>query len=93
MVITAPTRAIVIFPGGFGTLHHFFEILTLMQTKKMEKIPIILYDRKHWEPLHKYIKSYLVHDIHTISDEDDELYQIVDDRDSVIKVIRDYYSR
>ena len=89
LIITAPSKAFVFFPGGFGTMHQFFEVLTLMQTKKMEKVPVILYNHKFWEPLHAFIKKTMVHDEETIGDEDDELYQIVDSVDAIVKIIRD----
>lgn len=89
LIITAPAKAFVFFPGGFGTLHQLFEVLTLMETKKMQKIPVILYNRKFWEPIHQWIKQTMVHDEETVSDTDDELYQIVDSVDSVLKVIKD----
>lgn len=87
LIITTPSKAFVFFPGGFGTLHQLFEILTLIQTKKTKKIPIILYNHDYWEPLHKFIKSIMVHKLETINDEDDELYQIVDDVDTIMKII------
>ena len=89
MIITAPSKAFVFFPGGFGTLHQLFEVLTLFQTKKMQKIPVILYDHKFWEPLHAWIKQVMVHDEETINDEDDELYQIVDSVDAAVKLIKE----
>lgn len=87
LIITAPTKAFVFFPGGLGTMHQLFEILTLIQTKKMAKVPVILYDHEFWGPLHAYIKETMVHDVKTVSDEDDELYQIVDDEESIMKII------
>ncbi len=90
MVVTTPTKAFVFYPGGLGTLHQLFEVLTLIQTKKMKKVPVILYDHEFWGPLHAYIKSILVHDVDTISSEDDELYQIVDSEESILKVIDDF---
>ncbi len=87
LIVTAPTKAFVFFPGGLGTLHQLFEVLTLIQTFKMPKVPVILVDHAFWQPLHNYIKEVLVHGKKTISDEDDELYQIVDDVDGVLKVI------
>lgn len=89
LIITAPSKAFIFFPGGFGTLHQLFEILTLMETKKMEKIPVILFDHKYWEPLHLFIKKTMVHDVETIDDEDDELYQIVDNVDAIIKLVKE----
>lgn len=89
VIITAPSKAFVFFPGGFGTLHQLFEVLTLFQTKKMQRIPVILYDHKFWEPLHAWIKKVMVHDEETIGDEDDELYQIVDSVDAAVKLIKE----
>lgn len=87
LILTAPSNAFVFFPGGFGTLHQLFEVLTLVQTKKIEPMPIIMYNHKYWEPLHKFIKDTMVHDLETIGDEDDELYQIVDDEDSIVGLV------
>ena len=90
LIITAPAKAFVFFPGGFGTLHQLFEILTLMETKKMERVPVILVDHSFWEPLHTFIKESLVHKFETISDEDDEWYQIVDTVDAAMDIIADF---
>ncbi|MFH1947471.1 MAG: TIGR00730 family Rossman fold protein [Candidatus Magasanikbacteria bacterium] len=87
LILTAPSKAFVFFPGGFGTLHQLFEVLTLMQTKKVPMMPVILYNHKFWEPLHQFIKQTMVHNLETISDKDDELYQIVDDVDTAIDLI------
>ncbi len=93
LIVTAPSEGFIFFPGGFGTLHQLFEILTLIQTKKMDPKPVILFDRAFWQPMHALIKKHLVHDVHTINDEDDELYQIVDDVGSVLKVLADAHSK
>lgn len=90
LIVTAPSDAFVFFPGGLGTMHHFFEVLTLMQTGKMVKRPVILYDHSFWGPLHTYIKEVLYHGVGTISDTDDELYQIVDDVDSIFTAIEQW---
>lgn len=87
LIITTPTSAFIFFPGGFGTLHQLFEVLTLMQTKKIKRRPVILYDHAFWGPLHTFIKKILVHDVKTVGPEDDELYQIVDSVESVMEVI------
>jgi len=90
LIITAPSKAFIFFPGGFGTLHQLFEILTLIQTGKMQKVPIILLDHSFWEPLHAFIKKIFVHNFETIADEDDELYQIVDSVESAIELIKEF---
>lgn len=90
MILTAPSKAFVFFPGGFGTLHQLFEVLTLIQTGKMQKIPIILFDHEFWTPLHAHIKKIFVHELETVGDPDDELYQVVSDVDSVVKIIKEF---
>lgn len=87
MVMTAPSDAFVFYPGGFGTMHELFEVLTLIQTGKMEKAPVILVDHDFWEPCHAFIKKIFDHGLHTISPHDDELYQIVDDEGTVMDLI------
>ncbi|MEK7643817.1 MAG: TIGR00730 family Rossman fold protein, partial [Patescibacteria group bacterium] len=62
LIVTTPTRAFVFYPGGFGTLHQLFEVLTLIQTKKMTMVPVILVNHNFWEPLHSYIKKMMVHE-------------------------------
>lgn len=89
LVVTTPSEGFVFYPGGFGTLHQLFEVLTLIQTRKMERLPVILVDHTFWGPLHTFIKEMLVHDVDTVADEDDELYQIVDSEESVFKVLGD----
>lgn len=87
LIITAPSRAFVFYPGGLGTMHHLFEVLTLIQTKKIQKMPVILIDHEFWGPLHFFIKKLFVHKFETVSDEDDELYQIVDSHESAMEII------
>ncbi len=87
LILTAPSNAFVFFPGGFGTLHQLFEVLTLIETKKIEPMPVILFNHKYWEPMHKFIKQTMVHDLETVGDEDDEYYQIVDSVDSIIDLV------
>lgn len=90
LIITSPATAFVFLPGGFGTLHQFFEVLTLIQTKKMEPMPVILYDHEYWQPLLGFIKEYMVHKYQTIADLDDEFYQIVDSEDHLIEMIKNF---
>lgn len=89
LILTTPSDAFVFFPGGFGTMHQLFEVLTLIQTRKMKKVPVILYDHAFWEPLHAFIKKTMVHDVETIVDEDDELYEIVDDVGDIMRIIEE----
>ncbi len=72
----------VIMPGGFGTLDEFFEVLVLIQTKKVEGFPLILVGRKYWEPLIEFMMCRLV-DGATINKEDIDLFSVTDSPDEV----------
>lgn len=87
LIITMPSLAFVFFPGGFGTLHQLFEVLTLMQTGKTEHMQVILFGRKFWTPLDKFIKEIQAKEFHTVEEKDTELYHIVDTVVDVVKMI------
>ena len=82
--------AYVVMPGGFGTLDELAEMLTLVQTGKSRRIPIILVDSNFWAGLVDWFKSTLV-SAGTISETDLELVQIIDDPDEIIEAIFCYY--
>ena len=78
----------IFFPGGFGTLDEFFEILTLVQTKKICKLPIILIDKGFWQPLLDWHRKTLYQENKTVSKEDLELYHLVNDADEALAHIK-----
>ncbi len=80
-------EAYIFFPGGYGTLDEFFEIITLIQTGKIEKIPIIMFGSDFWNPLADFMKKQLL-DRGTISPEDVHLYKITDSEEEVVDIIR-----
>ena len=77
----------IFFPGGFGTLDEFFEIITLVQTGKIEKVPIILMGSDFWNPLDNFMKKEFI-SRKTIDIEDTTIYTITDSEDEVIDIIR-----
>ncbi len=77
----------IYFPGGFGTFDELFEILTLIQTKKIPQVPIILFGSAFWNPLQQFIRDYMITN-EKINPEDLNLYVITDDMDLVIDTIR-----
>jgi uncharacterized protein (TIGR00730 family) len=80
-------EAYIFFPGGYGTLDEFFEIITLVQTNKIERMPIILVGSDFWKPLDNLMrKEMLGRD--TIDTEDLKLYTITDDLDEVIEIVK-----
>ncbi len=78
VMLTFASEVYVYFPGGFGTLDEFFEIITLMQTKKIERLPVILYGKEYWEPLLRWFEKDLLKKYGAVSVEDLELYHLVD---------------
>ena len=82
------TEVCVFCPGGFGTLNELFEILTLLQTKKIGNIPVILFGSDFWSPIEKVIKEVLIEKYQTVSIEDLNLYVIKDDEDEILEIIK-----
>lgn len=87
VMLTFASEVYVYFPGGFGTLDELFEILTLIQTKKIERIPIVLYGKDYWEPLIRFFEKDLLKKHKTISPEDLDLFHLVDDVNDAYKYI------
>lgn len=87
VMLTFASDVYIYFPGGFGTLDEFFEIITLVQTKKINRIPIILYGKKYWGPLDEWFQNCLAGEFATISPEDTKLYTVVDSVDEAYEVI------
>ena len=84
------SQGFVVMPGGFGTLDEFFEALTLIQTHKIDKFPLILVGTEFWTGLLDWIKSTLL-EYKNISPEDINLIHIVDHEDEVLQVLNDFY--
>jgi len=86
------SQGFVVMPGGFGTLDELFEAITLIQTKKIGKFPIILVGRKFWNGLFEWIKNTLLEE-GTISAKDLDLISLVDTEDEVLDVINNFYKK
>ncbi|MBU0546661.1 TIGR00730 family Rossman fold protein [Patescibacteria group bacterium] len=89
VMLSFSSKAYVFFPGGFGTLDEFFEMVTLVQTKKLTKpIPIIAVGKEYWQDLFKWLKSeiYLKHKM--IKKEDLEIFQLVDSAEEAYNIIK-----
>lgn len=80
-------EAYIFFPGGFGTLDELFEILTLVQTKKIPPVPIILVGSEFWNPLKSFIETQ-VRDQHMIDPEDMNIFTIHDDEAEIVELVR-----
>lgn len=85
------SQAFVIMPGGFGTLDEFFEALTLIQTKKINKRPIVLFGTSYWKGLIDWVEDSMLSKEHNISSDDLELFKMVDSVDDAVQYIEDFF--
>ncbi len=89
VMLSYAAQAYVYFPGGFGTLDEFFELITLIQTKKISvKIPIILVGKEYWGPLMAWIDKEMYQKFKAIDKEDMKLYRIVDTAEEALAIIK-----
>ena len=84
VMLTLSSKVYVFFPGGFGTLDEFSEILILMQEGKMPKMPMFLIGKSFWKPLDRFFATKMT-PLKTINDKDRKIYRITDDIDEVVK--------
>lgn len=78
----------VCFPGGFGTLDEFFEAMTLIQTGKSPRYPVVLFDTNFWAPLVEFFRETLLQEYRTISPEDLDLFIVTDDVEEAANYLR-----
>ncbi len=88
VALSFAAEAYIFFPGGFGTLDEFSEIVTLIQTKKIPRVPIILVGRDYWAHLNTFIREVLLKEYNFIHKEDMDLYQILDSEEEIVEIIR-----
>lgn len=87
------SQGFIVMPGGFGTLDELFEAMTLIQTGKIGRFPIILYDKKYWSGLMDWIKSTLRDQYKSISPADLDLFRIVDTPAEAVEHIERFYGK
>lgn len=87
VMLTFASEVYIYFPGGFGTLDEFFEIVTLIQTKKIEPVPIVLYGKDYWQPLLRFFENELIRKFETIDPEDMKIFHVVDSVEEAYKYI------
>lgn len=86
------SQGFIVLPGGFGTLDELFEAITLIQTKKIGRFPIVLVGREYWDGLFTWIKDVMLKE-QNISESDLDLVNIVDTPSEAVKVIDDFYTK
>ena len=87
------SQGFIVMPGGFGTLDELFESLTLIQTEKIGRFPIVLVGKKFWSGLVDWIRDTMLEDAKNISPADMDLFSIVDDADEAVAVIDKFYEQ
>ncbi len=86
-------QGFIVLPGGFGTLDELFEAITLIQTQKIGKFPIILAGKSYWKGLMDWILETMRDEEHNISDKDIDLFRIVDTAEEAVNEIDAFYSK
>ena len=85
-------QAFVAMPGGFGTLDELFEVLTLIQTNRIQRFPIVLMGVEFWEGLKNWIVEIMLQRHHNINAEDLDLFLLTDDPEEAIQYINKFYA-
>lgn len=86
------SQGFIALPGGFGTFDELFEAITLIQTGKIGRFPIVLVGKEYWEGLVEWIKKSVLETEANISPKDMDLFTLVDTADDAVKCIDDFYS-
>ncbi|RMZ51322.1 TIGR00730 family Rossman fold protein [Flavobacteriaceae bacterium PRS1] len=87
------SQGFVVMPGGFGTLDEIFEAITLIQTKKIEKFPIIMVGTEFWEGIMDWIRDTVLKKFENVSATDLDLIHLVDTEDEVIEILDSFYNK
>lgn len=87
------SQGFIVLPGGFGTLDELFEALTLIQTLKIGRFPIVMVGSSYWKGLIDWIKASVVEGEKNISPQDLNLFKLVDTSDEAVQIIVDFYSK
>ena len=81
-------KGLVAFPGGYGTLDELFEVLTLIQTRKMQRVPVVLVGRAFWR---RVVDFDLLLDEGYVSSSDLDLFTCVDDAEEIVSALERFY--
>lgn len=87
------SQGFIVMPGGFGTLDELFEAMTLIQTKKIGRFPIVLVGHSYWDGLIDWIKTTMLEQEHNVSPQDLDLFHVVETESEAVAVIDDFYSK
>lgn len=86
-------QGFIFFPGGFGTMDEVFEVMTLVQTKKIDRIPLVFIGKSYWRGLLKWINGTMLNRHGYISEKDLDLFLLTDDEEDAIEYINAFYDQ
>ena len=86
-------QAFVVMPGGFGTLDELFEAITLIQTHKIERFPVILYGSEFWSGCIEWIKNIVCKKFNNVSEDEMFLFEVVDSKNEIIEILKKFYDK
>ena len=86
-------QAFVVMPGGFGTLDELFEAITLIQTNKIERFPVILYGSDFWSGCIDWIKNTVCKKFNNVSTNEMFLFEVVDSKEEIIDILKKFYDK
>ena len=86
-------QAFIVMPGGFGTLDELFEALTLIQTKKIQKFPVILVGSEFWNGCIDWLRNKVCNDFKNVSSNEMFLFELVDSEDEIIDILNEFYNQ
>ncbi|MDI9320390.1 MAG: TIGR00730 family Rossman fold protein [Phycisphaerales bacterium] len=92
VMFTKYSQAFIMMPGGWGTMDEFFEVATLIQTKKFTQTPMICVGSAYWKGLFDWMRATMLHEEKNISEGDLEMIKIFDTADDVVNYIREFYT-
>ena len=93
LIITSPSEFFIFFPGGFGTLDEFFEVVDYMELGYMHKSPIVLVGREFWDPLIKFLRNQSVGQVHAFPEEIINTWHIVETAEEAFDMIKNTEDR
>ncbi|MFA6315413.1 MAG: TIGR00730 family Rossman fold protein [Candidatus Paceibacterota bacterium] len=86
-ILMFAAECFVFFPGGFGTMDELFNVLTLIQTDKIPRVPVVLFDSEYWKPFQSFLSKVTEGKYHAVDDDSLALFEITDSLDRVIEII------
>jgi uncharacterized protein (TIGR00730 family) len=81
-------EAYIFFPGGFGTLDELMNVLTLIQTGKIPRVPVVLFDSNYWNAFKDFLTDHTLKDYHAIDTYDVDMFEITDSLDRAIEIVK-----